>query len=303
MATKDPYEVLGLARDASEKAIKTAYRKLAKLHHPDVNPGRPEAELRFKEISAAHALLADPEKRRRFDAGEIDADGAEKPPPRSFYRDFDETARRDRYQPYAPQEEAGEEGDLEALLRQAFGQRAGAGFAVKGADAHYGLEVDFLDAAKGATRRLTLPDGITIDVKIPPGLKDGQTLRLSGQGMPGIGAGIPGDALVEISVKPHPFFRREGDDIIIELPVTIQEARLGGSVPVPTIGGTVSLTIPPLTNSGARLRLKGRGIGGGHQYVELLIVLPPGDEPELKAFLESWKPRHAFDPRAKFEKP
>jgi DnaJ-class molecular chaperone len=298
---KDPYETLGVARDASDKAIQSAYRKLAKLHHPDMNPGKPEAEARFKEISAANNLLSDAEKRGRYDRGEIDADGVEKPTPRSFYRDFDDAARAGRYQPESAPDMGLDEAGLEDLLARAFGQRNRANYAMRGDDLHFTLDVDFLDAAKGASPRLTLPDGRTIDVKIPPGLKDGQTLRLKGEGMPGFGGGPSGDGLVEVSVRPHRFFRREGDDIIIELPVTIKEARLGGGVHVPTIGGTVNLTIPPGSNSGTRLRLKGRGIAGGHQYVELQIVLPPTDEPELTDFLKSWQPKHAFDPRAKLE--
>lgn len=294
---KDPYQILGVERTASEKAIQAAYRKLAKQHHPDVNPDKPEAEARFKEISAAYALLSNAEKRARFDRGEIDADGAEKPPPRQYYRDFGEEAGGGKYRP----ETGFDEDDLESLLRQAFRQRSHGGFAARGQDAHYTLAVDFLDAAKGAQRRLTLPDGGTLDVAIPAGLKDGQTLRLAGKGMPGIGGGPPGDAFVEMTVTPHRYFRREGNDIIVELPVSIAEARLGAKVHVPTIGGTVAVTIPPGSNSGTRLRLKGRGIGGGHQFVELLIVLPPGDEPELAAFLETWKPRHPFNPRATLE--
>jgi DnaJ-class molecular chaperone len=267
-----------------------------------MNPGQPEAETRFKDISTAYNLLTDAEKRGRYDRGEIDAEGNEKPPPRSYYRDFDDHARAGRYGPRSAPNMGLDEAGFEDLLRQAFGQKNQASYAMRGEDLHYTIEVDFLDAVKGALKRLPLPDGRTIDVKIPAGLKDGQTLRLKGEGLPGFGGGPNGDGLVEVSVRPHPFFRREGNDIIIELPVAITEARLGGGVHVPTIGGTVNLTIPPLSNSGTRLRLKGRGIAGGHQYVELKIVLPPGDEPELTEFLKGWQPKHPFNPRAIFEK-
>ena len=170
---------------------------------------------------------------------------------------------------------------------------------MRGQDAHYQLTLDFLDAVNGTTRRVTLPDGRTLDVRIPAGVHDGQVIRLKGQGMPGIGDGAPGDALVEVDVAPHPLFRREGDDIIIELPVTLQEAVLGTTLEVPTIKGPVRLTIPPNSGRGTRLRLRGRGIDGkGHQFVELHPVLPPAEEPELAEFLKTWKPRHPLDPRA-----
>ena len=173
---------------------------------------------------------------------------------------------------------------------------------MRGQDAHYQLTIDFLDAANGTTRRVTLPDGRTLDVRIPAGVRDGQIIRLKGQGMPGIGDGAPGDALVEITVAPHPLFRREGDDIIVELPVTLQEAVLGTTLEVPTIKGAVRLTIPPNSGTGTRLRLRGRGIDGkGHQYVELHPVMPPGEEPELAEFLKTWKPRHPFNPREGME--
>jgi DnaJ-class molecular chaperone len=289
----DPYELLGVARTATEAEIRASYRKLAKLHHPDLNPGKKEAEERFKAISAAYALLSDPEKRARFDRGEIDASGMEKPAARQFYRDFGDDTGRAKYRP----EQAFDAEDLDRIFAEAFGRRAGGKFSARGADAHYALSVDFLAAAMGAVRRLTLPDGRTLDVTIPAGLQDGQVLRLTGQGMPGLGEGPPGDALIEVSVLPHPLFRRQGRDVVVELPVSLQEAVLGAKIEVPTIGGPVSLTIPPRSTSGTRLRLKGRGIAGGHQYVELTVMLPPEAEPELAAFLESWKPRHPFDPR------
>ena len=164
---------------------------------------------------------------------------------------------------------------------------------MRGQDAQYQLTLDFLDAVNGTTRRVTLPDGRTLDVRIPAGVRDGQVIRLKGQGMPGIGDGAPGDALVEVAVAPHPLFRREGDDIIVELPVTLQEAVLGTTLEVPTIKGPVRLTIPPNSGRGTRLRLRGRGIEGkGHQFVELHPVLPPDEEPELAEFLKTWKPRH-----------
>lgn len=304
----DPYQILGVKRDATEAEIRTAYRKLAKKHHPDLNPGKPEAAERFKAINQANDILSDPEKRRRYDAGEIDAAGNEKPPERPFYRDYAEARGGEgRYSTSGnidPEE-------LEELLAQAFGHgRAGRGgrgaggaeFKMRGSDAQYSLTISFLDAANGTTRRISLPDGKTLDVRIPEGARDGQVLRLKGQGNPGFGGGPAGDALVEVTIAPHPYFRREGDDIIVELPVTVAEATLGANLEVPTIKGRVRLAIPAGSGTGTRLRLRGRGIGAkGHQYVELRVVHPPGDEPELAEFLRDWKPRHPFNPRAGME--
>jgi DnaJ-class molecular chaperone len=302
---KDPYEILGVQKTDSDAAIRSAYRKLAKRFHPDVNPGKPEAAERFKEISAAYDLLGDKDKRARYDRGEIDASGNEVPPQRPFYHDYGDTAGREKYRSDAGFDQA----DLEDILAQAFGGRAAGGgpgggrrFSMRGQDAQYHLTLDFLDAVNGTTRRVTLPDGRTLDVKIPAGVRDGQIIRLKGQGMPGVGDGAPGDALVEVSVAPHPIFKREGDDIIVELPVTLQEAVLGASLEVPTIKGPVRLTIPPNSGRGTRLRLRDRGIEGrGHQFVELHPVLPPADEPELAEFLKTWKPQHPVNPRAGME--
>jgi DnaJ-class molecular chaperone len=308
---KDPYEILGLQRSANDAAIRAAYRKLAKKHHPDLNPGKPEAAERFKEINSANDLLSDPEKRARFDRGEIDAAGNEVQPERQYYRDFSDAPGHERYQGNIDPE------DLESIFAQAFGasrgRTAGAGagagarggrrFSVRGSDAHYTLTVSFLDAANGTTRRITMPEGRTLDVRIPPGVEDGHVLRLKGQGMPGLGDGPAGDALVEIAVAPHPLFHREGDDIIVELPVTIQEAVLGAALEVPTIKGKVRLTIPAGSGTGTRLRLRGRGIRQGHQFVQLHVVLPPGEEPELAEFLKTWKPRNPINPRAGLEEP
>lgn len=298
---KDPYEVLGVEKTASEAAIRAAYRKLAKRHHPDLNPGKPEAAERFKEINAANDILSDKEKRARYDRGEIDAAGNEVPPQHPYYRDFGDTQEREKYRADISPE------DLESIFAHAFGggrpfgAAAGRRFSARGPDAHYTLTVSFLDAANGTTRRITLPDGRTLDVHIPVGVRDGHILRLKGQGMPGLGDGPPGDALVEIAVAPHPLFRREGDDIIVELPVTIQEAVLGTKLEVPTVRGKVRLTIPPNSGTGTRLRLRGRGIHQGHQFVQLHVVLPPAEEPELTAFMQSWQPRQAFNPRAGLE--
>jgi len=307
---QDPYEVLGVKRDATEAEIRAAYRKLAKRHHPDLNPGKPEAAERFKAINQANDIVSDAEKRGRYDRGEIDAAGNEKPPERPFYRDFADAGGQRRYSTTGNIDPE----DLEEILAQAFGRGAGGftrgqgggqgtrGFNMRGQDAHYGLTISFLDAATGTTRRITLPDGRTLDVRIPAGVRDGHILRLKGQGNPGFGEGPPGDALVEVTIAPHPYFRREGDDIVVELPVTVQEAVLGGALEVPTVKGKVRLTIPPGSGTGTRLRLRGQGIGpNGHQYVELRVVHPPGEEPELADFLRDWTPRHAFNPRAGME--
>ena len=294
---KDPYEILGVQRTADDAAIRAAYRKLAKQHHPDVNPGKPQAAARFGEISAAHDLLSDKDKRARFDRGEIDAEGHEvhaKPPP--YYRD---TAGQERYEPAGGFSQE----DLESFFSQAFGkagQRSdwgATGRVMPGRDMQYALTVSFIDAAAGTTRRLTLPEGKTLDVRIPPGTVDGHVLRLRGQGGLGYNGAPAGDALIEITVAADPRFRRDGDDIITTLPVTLKEAVLGALLEVPTIHGSVRLSIPPGSGTGTRMRLRGKGIRTGHQFVELQVVLPPGDEPELAAFLKSWTPKGSFNPR------
>lgn len=293
---KDPYEILGVQRTADEAAIRAAYRKLAKKHHPDVNPGKPDAAARFGEISSAYDLLSDKDKRARYDRGEIDAEGHEIHQQRQYYRD---TPGQERY------ETAGgfSQEDLEAFLAQAFG-RAGqrsdwgaTGHPMHGRDMQYSLTVSFVDAATGTTRRLSLPDGKTLDVRIPAGTEDGHVLRLRGQGGPGYNGGPAGDALIEITVAPDPRFHRDGDDIITDLPVTLQEAVLGTALEVPTIHGPVRLSIPANSGTGTRLRLRGKGIRHGHQFVQLQVVLPPGNEPELAEFLKNWTPRNKVNPR------
>lgn len=297
---RDPYDILGLDRTANEAAIKAAYRKLAKKHHPDLHPGDPKAAERFQELNAANDLLSDPEKRARFDAGDIDAEGHERAPRGPFYRDFQDGGAPNGG---APGGGAGfTEDDIAAFFARHFDQR-GAGVRAPGADLRYHLTLGFIEAATGTARRVLLPDNRSLDVKIPAGIEDGHTIRLKGQGRPGLGGGPPGDALIEVAVAPHPFLRRAGDDVIVDLPVTLKEAVLGASVSVPTIKGHVRLTIPPGSGDGTRLRLRGRGIREGHQFVELKVAVPPADEPALAAFLKTWTPAHPFNPRAGMEEP
>ncbi len=302
--TTDPYAALGLTKSATADEIKKAYRKIVRTSHPDINPDDPAAEARFKAAAQAYDLLKDPETRARFDRGEIDASGAERPE-RTFYRDFAEQPSNP-YRAGPHFEEFTDPSDLfaEMLRRRGAGGGAGHGFAARGADRHYALAVPFLDAANGATTRITLMDGDTVDVKIPSGADDGTTLRLRGKGDPGFGGGPPGDALVTLTVRPHPHFRREGDDILLTLPITLDEAILGARVEAPTIAGPVSLTIPKGASSGQVLRLRGRGVkpaggaGRGDQKVELRIVLPPRIDAELAEFIAAWKSRNPYDPRA-----
>jgi DnaJ-class molecular chaperone len=303
----DPYSVLGVAKTASAADITKAYRKLAKKLHPDLNPGDKAAEEKFKKVTAAYDIVGDETKRARYDRGEIDASGQEKPQQR-YYREYAGGEDGARYRSAAGFEDIGEFSDLFGDLfgrGGAAGARGGARFSMRGQDAQYRLEVDFLDAVKGTKTRITLPDGETLGVTIPAGVTDGQVLRLKGKGHPGLGEGEPGDALVEISVKPHPVFKREGDDIIVEVPITFDEAVLGGKVEVPTIGGRVFATIPVGSNTGQTLRLKGRGIrsksGTGDQLVKLNVVMPERIDDELKDFAETWRKNHAYDPRRKLK--
>jgi DnaJ-class molecular chaperone len=312
MVSDDPYAILGVKREASQEEVRRAYRKLAKQHHPDLNPGKKESEARFKAISAANEILSDPEKRARYDRGEIDASGAERPE-HAAYRRYADSAQGAKYHQDSgvPEEDLG---DLFADLfgrggRPAGGPGGGQTIRLRGADRAFALTVDFLEAARGAKKRLTFAPGHSLDVTIPAGFADGQILRLKGQGDPGIGGGPPGDALIEIHVAPHQLFRRAGNDIHAELPMTLAEAVLGAKIAVPTISGTVSMTVPKGADSGTVLRLKGRGIApaagpAGDQYVTLKIVLGAHkDDSELAAFLAEWAPRHALDPRASVSGP
>lgn len=301
MAETDPYKILGVAPNASAEDIRKAYRKLAKRYHPDLNPGDASAEERFKAISAAYELLSDPEKRARYDRGEIDASGQERPE-RHFYRTYAETGEGARYRHpggFGAEGGFGPE-DLGDILSRFFG--GGEGLRVRGQDQLYRLTISFLEAVNGTTRTVELPSGKTLTVRIPPGIETGQVLRLAGQGGPGLHGGPPGDALIEVTVAPHPYFRREGRDIHLELPISLKEAVLGAKVPVPTPSGTVQLTIPKGSDTGTRLRLRGRGVpahGGqpaGDQYVTLKVVIGPQDS-ALEAFLQTWQPAGAFDPR------
>ncbi|HXG79048.1 MAG TPA: DnaJ C-terminal domain-containing protein [Methyloceanibacter sp.] len=303
---EDLYSVLGVAKSASAEEITKAYRKLAKKLHPDLNPGDKAAEEKFKKVNAAYSILGDEGKRKRYDAGEIDASGQETPQHR-YYREYAGGPEGARYRTSAGFEDIGAFSDLFGDLfgEGRAGRAGGRGFSMRGQDAHYRLEVDFLDAVNGTKTRITLPQGGTLDVAIPAGVTDGQVLRLKGKGGPGLGEGEPGDALIEIAVKPHPVFKREGDDIVVELPLTFDEAVLGGKVEVPTIGGRVFVTVPPGSNTGQTLRLKGRGIkragGGGDQLVKLSVVMPDRVDDELKNFAEKWRESHRYDPRRKLK--
>ena len=316
----DPYSTLGVARGASEKDIKSAYRKLAKELHPDRNKDNPKAAERFSEVTRAYDLLSDKDKRAKFDRGEIDAEGN---PAHPFgaggFGGFRGGAGPGAGggQAYSAQdfEGFGTEGiDLGDIFDGLFGGRAGGAGASpfgnarggrtrpppqRGANVQYRLRVPFVDAATGKDQRITLADGKTIDLKLPAGVEDGTQMRLSGKGE--LGPAGNGDALVTIMIEPHPFFRREGDDVRLELPVTLDEAVQGAKVKVPTVDGAVMLTVAPGSGSGKVLRLKGKGFsrkggGRGDQLVALEIELPEGVG-ELAAKLDGW--RDARNVRAK----
>lgn len=289
----DPYGVLGVNRGANADDIRKAYRQLAKELHPDVRPNDKAAEEKFKRATAAFNLLSDPTLKARYDRGEIDADGNERV---GAFRSHG--ARSGPYQSAGGSGQAGENVfDFGDIFSDLFGAGAtsgrGQGFArARGRDLRFTLEIDFVDAINGGRRRVQLAEGRTLDVAIPPGVESGQVLRLKAQGAPGLQGGQPGDALVELKVKPHPHFKRDGENITLDLPISLTEAVEGGRVQAPTVSGPVTLSIPAGANTGMILRLKGKGVGGqGDQLVRLLILLPEPADEELKKFVKKWPGR------------
>lgn len=315
---RDPYTILGLSRSASADDIKKAYRKLAKLHHPDLKPGDSANEERFKEISAAYTLLSDPQKRARFDRGEIDSSGQER------HAGFGARGGTGRGRAYSGAAGGGADesfyGGGDDWFSDLFGggrRRPGGGGAgggaggsagpkVRGSDISYSVTVPFVEAIQGAKRRINLSNGKSIDVNVPPGTEDQQKLRLKGQGLPGMGGMPAGDAIVEVHVETHPFFTRQDADIHLELPITLNEAVLGATITVPTVGGKVAVKVPPGSNTGSLLRLRGKGVpgaaagaGAGDQYVKLKVVLPDPPDGELTKFIEQWAKTRSYDVRKK----
>lgn len=305
----NPYETLGVATDASQDEIRKAYRKAAKDTHPDLNPGKPEAEKRFKEINAAHDIIGDAEKRKRYDAGEIDETGTERQPERHFYREYAEADPNIRYG--RREASASERGnstsadfDYDIFADLFRGRGESGGFRMPPQDVRYKMDVDFLDAVKGARKTVAMPDGKTLDIAIPVAVTEGKVLRLKGQGLPG-SDGKLGDAYVEIAIRPHATLQRQGDDILSSLPVSLGEALNGASVRVETVDGPVDVKVPKGARNGAKLRLRGKGVprgkvaGRGDQLVEIHIVPPEGADEALAQFMAEWEKAHPQNPRRK----
>ncbi len=300
--TADPYSVLGVSRDASDDDIRRAFRNLAKKLHPDVNPDDAQAAERFKGVSQAYDLLGDPEKRRRYDAGEIDASGE----PRHTYAGaggFGGFESRGR----GPADDMGFGDIFSDLFGSPRGPRDfGGNFRtgpVRGQDVRYTLEIDFLESVRGTRKRVTMPGGTVLDLNVPEGVTQGRVLRLKGKGQPGANGGTPGDALVEIGVRPHDKFQRDGDHIRVDVPISIDEAVLGAKIEVETISGSVNLTIPKGTNSGKTFRLRGKGVKNtttgstGDQLVTVQIMLPDEIDDGLAYYLSEWRQSHGYNPR------
>jgi DnaJ-class molecular chaperone len=319
---RNPYEVLGVTKGASEGDIKSAYRRLAKKLHPDANKHDPKAASRFAELNAAYEIVGDEKKRKAFDNGEIDAEGK----PR--FRGFEGFGAQPRGGPDSHFEtfsfgtdgfrrSTGGAGGFEDILRNMFGgaMRSGRSFGAQfepedfgapagGQDLHAEMTVSLSEAAKGTKKRLHLPTGKDVDVKIPSGVASGQQIRLKGQGWPN-SSGRASDAIITVHVAPHPLFKPDGADLRFDLPITLYEATLGGKVRVPTLDGAVELAIPPGTNSGRTFRLKGKGLksksGGGDLLATVRVMLPERSDEDLKELMRRWRESKPYDPRKDLE--
>jgi DnaJ-class molecular chaperone len=302
---RDYYEVLGVPRDASEADIKKAYRKLARQHHPDRNPGDKTAESRFKEVQEAYDVLSDKTKRAQYDRFGFAGPMPEGGPGGGQWSGggFDQAAFQagdlgELFRHFAQMRGgAGGAGvDVEDLFGQAAGGRAGRrGRRARPQEVEAEASIPFLTAALGGTISLSV-DGRQIDVKVPPGVEEGQRLRLGGQGAGG------GDLYLKLHIEPHSYFRREGNNIILDVPLSVAEAILGGTVEVPTLDGTrLSVKVPPGTSTGARLRLRGKGIKGGDQYIEAKVVVPKATDARSRELIEEFARLHPQDPRAGLE--
>lgn len=302
---QNPYVVLGVNDKATDDEIRSAYRRLAKELHPDLNPGDDRASERFKQVSAAYKIVGDAEKRKQFDRGLINADGDQ-------VQGF-AGAGAGGFGARARQGQGYEDIDFGNIFGDFFGGGSGGPFANaggqqrrpargRGQDVRYTLEVEFLEAVQGAKKRVTLPEGGALDLSVPAGVTDGKTLRLKGKGHDGFGGGPSGDALVEIKVKPHAEFERSDNDILLTVPISLDEAVLGGKVEVATVTGRVNLSIPQGTSSGRTFRLKGKGVNPasgqpGDQLVKVEIVMPDEIDESLSEFIEAWRAEHGYSPR------
>ena len=304
--SKNPYEILGIGKDASDADIKSAYRKLAKKYHPDLNPGNKEADVKFKELNAANDLLSDKDKRASYDCGEIDMEGQPQYQQRQqrTYRDYADGPQGGRYHFNGGDFNLS---DLESIFGN-FGRGSAQGkgnpfegFEPPPADVHYKIEVDFLEAARGAKKRVTMPDSKTLDISIPEGIEEGQQLRLKGKGKPLPQSSQAGDAYVEVHIRPHRFFTRKGRDITAEIPIALHESILGGKIQVPTIHGPVEMNVPKGSGNGTTLRLKGKGIREGDQYVKLVLVMPRIINADLEQAIKTWSEKNAYNPRKDME--
>jgi DnaJ-class molecular chaperone len=316
---RDPYDVLGVARSAGAADVKNAFRKLAKKLHPDANKHDPKAAGRFAELNAAYEILGDGDKRKAFDRGEIDAEGKPRfqgfegfgagagPRRRGFGQDSNFETFEFRPEGFQRAGGRGGRGGFEDILKNVFGgaARGGQPFeedvgVASGHDVTAALTISLADAAKGAKKRVQLPSGKEVEIKIPAGLADGQQIRLKGQGLAGLGGRL-GDLLITVSIAPHPFFERDGADLRLDLPITLYEAVLGSKVRAPALEGAVELTIPPNTGAGRTFRLKGKGFpakeGKGDLLVTVRIVLPEARDPELEELMRKWRDKTPYDPR------